>query len=257
MKPRTVCKRKFLIPLLAAAMLVGAGTVLGQEEAPSGEAIMDRYVEATGGLETYDAIENRHSIATLDLAAMGVKLNIEMWEKKPNLMASVATSEAIGEVSRGTDGKMFWEISTMTGPRLLEGEELAEALRESKFDGMAYWRDIYDSVQYAGMDTVNSKPAYKVIVTPKAGNPQTLFFDKETGYLVKSVSILQHQMGEIPVTSFVKDYREVGDLTMAFESEIHVMDQVRTFTINSVEHNVDMPDSLFTPPDDVKALIEE
>jgi len=180
-----------------------------------------------------------------------------IYAARPNKMRSVASSPAIGSIERGTDGATFWEKSTMQGARLLEGDELAEALREAVFENLVYWRGSYDTVTVAGIDTVEGSPCYKVVLKPKSGKSRTVFFDKSSGLVTKAVSIAATQMGDIPVETLVSDYRTLGDLLVSYKSVLKVMGQERIITVTSVEQNVAIPDSIFAIPADIQALMEK
>jgi zinc protease len=226
-------------------------------KASSAEAILDRYVAATGGLAAYDKANNSLSKATLSIPAVGITIDVTVYSARPNKLRSIAQSPMIGTIDRGTDGTTFWEKSTMQGARVLEGEELAEALREAKFEGLVYWRGQYDSVAVAGVDTVDSALCDKIVMKAKGGKARTLFFDRTSGLLVKTENVVPSQMGDITVEAHVGDYRKIGDLLGAFKTTMKVMGQERVMTVTSVEYNAAIPDSIFAVPADVQELLKK
>jgi len=223
----------------------------------TGETVLDRYVEKSGGIENYDKIKNRHMTGTVEIPAANLTLQTEIYSAKPNRIFTVAQAEAIGEVHSGSDGKIFWENSLMAGPRILEGEELTEAMQKAAFDRIAYWRKYYSGVEYVGVDSVDGAPVYKVVMTPVSGRPETMYFDQGTGLLVKSESIFKHQMGDLPIVAILGDYREVDGIQMPFATRLNIMGQDRVVTMTGVQHNVDMPDTLFAIPEEIQELIEK
>ena len=193
---------------LAAALFVFVPAA-GGEEFPAAEKVLDRYVEAIGGVKTFDKLASSVTKASLAIPAMGLTIDITAYAERPNKFYSLAESEMIGKIERGTDGTVFWEKSTMQGPRILEGEELAEAMLEAKFEGLAYWRSIYDSAAVSGFDTVDGSPAYKVVMKPKAGKARTFAFDVKSGLLVKTMTTVTTPMGDISVVA--QPYIELTD----------------------------------------------
>jgi hypothetical protein len=224
---------------------------------PSAEKILDKFVEATGGLAAYDKLKTSVSKGTLEIPAVGITIDLTVYAARPNKMRTIAESPAIGTNERGTDGTIFWEKSTMQGARVLEGEELAEALREAAFEGLVYWRGQYDSVAVSGVDTVSDSPCYKVVMKAKGGKPRTLSFDQKSGLLVKAQTTVPTQMGNVPVESFPGDYRKVGEVLQAYKTTVKVMGQERIMTMTSVEYNAAIPDSIFAVPADVQALLQK
>jgi hypothetical protein len=226
-------------------------------KAPDADKILERYVAATGGRAAYDKLQNSVSKATLDIPSVGITIDLMVYSARPNKFRSIAQSPAIGSIERGTDGKIFWEKSIMQGARILEGEELADALREAAFEGLAYWRTIYDSVAVAGVDTVAGSLCDKVVMKAKGGKPRTLFFDQKSGLITKTQSIASTQMGDIPIDAFVSDYRKVGGVLQAYKTVMSIMGQERVITAASIEYNASIPDSIFTIPAEVQALLKK
>jgi hypothetical protein len=244
------------VALTLACALLTSGPLLAEETAPTGEQILDRYIEATGGRAAYDKLDNRHSVMTLDIAGLGLSLDIDVYQAKPNLFYSHVSSPATGDIERGTDGTIFWEKSTMTGGRILEGAELADAVREANFDKFVYWKKLYESAEYIGSDTVDGVLCQKVVLTPKEGFPLTLSFDAGTGLLIQVETTIQHQMGEIPMVAKSSDYREVDGIKVPYVNEVIVVGQSRVITQKLMEHNVEIPDSVFQVPEDIQAMVD-
>jgi hypothetical protein len=227
------------------------------EKTPTAQQILDTYVEKTGGLAAYDKLQNSVTKLTLTIPAAGISVDVTVYSARPNKLYTVAESPAVGKNERGTDGKVYWEKSSMQGTRILEGDELAEALREAAFEGLVYWRQRYDSVAVAGVDTVSGDPCYEVVMKAKGARARTLSFDEKTGLLRESKSIVATQMGDLPMESFPSDYRKVDGVLQAFKTTIKVMGQERTMDVKSIEYNVAIPDSIFAVPADVQALLEK
>ncbi|MDD4051217.1 MAG: hypothetical protein PHR28_04875, partial [candidate division Zixibacteria bacterium] len=247
--------------LLAAAFLLGT-PVHGQAEkaAPAdtlaGEKIMARYVEVTGGREAYDKITNRYMKSKMTVAP-GIIMDITIYTAKPNKMHTIVKSAAIGDSETGYDGEIYWEKSVAQGPRILEGQELAGAIQEAAFDRFINWRAIFDKAEPIGTDTVKGWLCDKVLMTPKVGAPQTFYFDQETGLLVRISQTLEHQMGQIPVDTYIDDYRMVDGVMTPYRTKQIAMGQEMIMTADSIAQNIELPKDIFTVPDDIQALISK
>lgn len=259
---RRIRKSAAAFSMAALAILVVAGCAPGLKtpapaKIPPAELILDRYVEATGGIAAYDKLQNSVVKGALAIPAAGITLDVTVYSARPNKLYSKAESPAVGTFERGTDGAVFWENSTMQGARLLEGTELADALRESRFESMAYWRDLYDTVAVAGVDTVAGSPCDMIVLKTREGKPRTYFFDQKSGLLVKTVSVVPSQMGDITVEAFPSDYRKEGDILVSHKSNMKLMSQDRVMTLTSVAYNAAIPDSLFAIPAAVQELLKK
>ncbi|MCX5752079.1 MAG: hypothetical protein NTW97_00375 [Candidatus Krumholzibacteria bacterium] len=244
-----------------AILFVALGAQVSNAEkpakVPSAEKILDRYVEATGGIKAYDKLQNSVVKGTLEIPAAGITLDVTVYSARPGKVYSKAESPAIGSFESGTDGTICWENSVMQGARILEGTELADKLRESRFESMAYWRGLYDTVRVTGVDTIAGSPCDKVELKTKDSKPRTYFFDQKSGLLAKTVSIVPTQMGDIAVEAFPSDYRKVGDILVSHKTSMKLMSQDRIMTITSVAYNAAIADSVFAVPAAIQELLKK
>lgn len=238
-----------------AALLALAFPAWAEEPLPAAEEIMDHYVEVTGGKAAYDKIDNRISKAKLEFVGQGISLDVTAYAAKPDLNYTEARSEALGTIESGSNGEVAWEMSVMTGPRYMEGAEKDDRLRAAIFDWTAYWRKVYESVEIVGEESVDERVCYKIVGKPADGAPQTLYYDKESGLLAKVESTLHSSMGDIPISAQLSDYREVDGVRLPFSTRATVMGQDRVFTVESVEHNVEMPAERFAVPEEIQELL--
>lgn len=238
----------FLLPLRAT----GSG-------APTGEEVIEKAISAMGGAEAMRALENRWMQGRMEIAAMGLSARLESYAARPSRTRTSIRSEAFGAIEEGGDGEVFWEQSAMAGPKLKKGPALSRARREADFEGMMNWKAWYRSAEAQGADTLEGKPAWKVLMTPNEGNPDTLWFDQESGLPVRQATIMPTDQGEIPVEVSLLDYREAGGVKVPFHIRQSVLKGMQVIDIltDSLRVNIDLPAGAFDPPTEVKALIEK
>lgn len=254
---RPIMLSGFLWLLFTLVSCAGTGELRSVEETSlTGAEILERYTQATGGLEAYDKIQNRITKGTFAIPQIGIQGPLTIYHARPDQVYTLLEIEALGKTESGISGDVAWEMSLAAGPRIKEGNERTDALRDGIFDGYAKWREIYDQVEYAGSAEINGRSCHKVILSPESGNPRTLYFDQETNLLAKVEASVESQMGIIPVESFPEDYMEVAGILLPHTTKTVIMGQERIVTIESVEHNVQMPNGIFELPEEVKALID-
>ena len=251
-----------MITLCAAAALAlhAVGPAAAQAPAsplPTGEAVLAKYVEAAGGAAAYDAIKNRITHARMEITGAAVVISLTMYAAAPASLYSLAESEAIGRIESGVWDGVAWENSALRGPSVKDGVERDDALKAATFDRLAHWKAHLKSVECTGTADVSGKPAYRVASVPKLGTPETLFFDVESGLLVRAETTVATAAGTVPVAAEPSDYRKVDGLLMAFSSRMKVMGQERVVTIEKVEHNVELPADRFALPPEIRALIKK
>jgi hypothetical protein len=244
----------------ALTLSTGAGPADAQAPAPplpTGDAVLAKYVEATGGPAAYKALVNRVTRARMEIMGAGVVLTLTVYAAAPASLYSVAESEATGRIESGVSEGLVWENSALRGPTVKEGAERDDVLKAAVFDRLAHWKDHLTSAECTGTADVNDKAAYRVVTTPKSGASETLYFDAASGLLVRTETTVTTAAGAVPVVAEPGDYRKVDGVLLSFSSRMKVMGQERVVTIEQVEHNVAMPVDRFALPSEIKALIKK
>ena len=243
--------------MCVAAIAIAAGCVAAAAELKTGEAVLDNFVQATGGAEAYSKLHNMMMKGTMSMAAMGLKGAVTMHAAEPNKASLTAEIAGVGKVVEGTDGTNAWAFSAMQGPQLKKGEELEDSLRESFFHKESEWRSLYKSVELNGTEDLDGKPAYKLVVTPKSGAPQTEYYDQASGFLVRHKSVRKTAFGEIPVDVTISNYRKECGVMLPHMMVQSVAGQKIEMQIDSIECNGQLPADAFQPPAEVQALIDK
>lgn len=264
-----ISKRKTTGWMLSLAIVVGftaygptfvpSRAVAAVAADPTGEQVLDNYIEVTGGKAAYEKVKSRVITGKMSIPAQGIGGDIQMYQKSPNLSYMTITIPQLGKIERGFNGEVGWEKNPMTGTRVLSGDEKEQMLREATMNQEVNWRNQYTKVENVGTEQINNKPAYKVKMTSKNGNEETRFYDVESGLLVQSQMTVKNVQGEFPIVATPSDWREVEGVKMPFKStqELKSMGLEQVIAMDKVETNVDIPDSKFELPEDVKGLAKK
>jgi hypothetical protein len=143
------------------------------------------------------------------------------------------------------------------GPRVKSGIEKDEALRDAVFNAPIHWREMYTKVENTGIETVDGRAYYKLVLTPKAGKPITEYYDKETGLLSKAKVIRTSPMGEIPAEITASDYQSESGVLEPHTMATKLASQEIRIHIESVEVNAEIPRERFDPPAEIEALLKK
>ena len=164
---------------LALAIVLAPVALIWAQDLPSAETILNKYVEVTGGRAALEKRHNQVSHGTIEIAAVGLKGNMTLYEAEPNKTHMVAELAGIGKIESGTTGDVAWENNPLQGPRIKTGDEKTEALRDSTFNASLAWKTLYSKVETAGAETVEGHDCYKVVLTPSKGNPTTEYLRQD------------------------------------------------------------------------------
>ena len=78
-----------------------------------------------------------------------------------------------------------------------------------------------------GIEKVRDRDAYLVIGFPEGDTPERLYFDKETGLLVRKTVVVPTALGDYPIQIDFDDYRAAGGVKVPY--------LVRTTSISPAE----------------------
>jgi outer membrane lipoprotein-sorting protein len=237
--------------------LAFASALVAAEDLPKGETILDKYVEVTGGKAAYSKLHNQTVSGTTEFKTMGMKGKLTVYTAEPDKHYTEIELAGIGKIQEGSNGDVVWAYSAMQGPHIKEGDEKAESLLQGKFNSELNWRDLFKSAETTGLETVDGKDCYKVVLTPKAGPPMTKWFAKDSGLLMKMAMTSKTPMGEIQSDSAYSDYRKEGDVLVPHKVVTHVATMELVMTVDSVQTNTEIPKDKFDPPAEVKALMNK
>jgi hypothetical protein len=183
------------------------------------------------------------------LTADGTTLGYEVYQAAPDKLFTVLNTPKQGVFERGFDGKTAWEKSSR-GVRDLEGTQLfylkryPDLFRDLKLQGQ------FTRISYRGKDKIDGKDVNLLIGIGVDGKGERLYFDAQTGLLVRRITSTTTVVGLIPEQVDYEDYREVDGMKVPFTIRITSIDSfwssTRKFT--EIKLNVPVDETKFNKP---------
>jgi hypothetical protein len=218
------------------------------EDLPTADQILDKFVEAQGGKPALERINSRVSEGTFEVPEMGAGGSITIYAKAPNKTAVVVEVPGFGTITQGVDGEEAWEDNPMSGITVRSGAALAAAKRDAIFHRELNLKDYYSQVEMTGKRKIGDQEVYVLQLTPEEGDPESWFFDAETGLLARVEAIRESPQGAGQVQVTFKDYREVEGIKTAFLVEQVLPGMTIVTRLTEVRHNVEIDDARFAKP---------
>lgn len=264
---------KRMILILASAILAAFTSVAqekpkadtqGKSETPKAEAlktdakaaappavddIIDKHVKAVGGKEAIEKITSRSMKGSFDVEAFGVTgAPVEMFTKAPNKRALKIDIPGLGVVNLVFDGATGWDSNPMTGLRELSGAELAQTKRECDFYHDLNFKKHYAKMEVKGKEKIGSYETYMIEAAPAEGASEKLYFDVNTGLLVRHDVEADTPQGKMQFEIYMEDYKVVDGVKIphTVKRVNPAMTMVTKFT--EVKHNVEIEESKFNKP---------
>ena len=146
----------------------------------------------------------------------------------------------------GYDGTIGWHGTPLredTGGELGLLKELAE------FPPALRFRDVHTKVQVDAMEKIDGHDAYRVVgVRPDGSAVDRLYFDAQTGLLLRSYTTMQSVIGAFPEETNYDDYRDVTGVKIPYTVRVVSAEGNRTYKWAQVDANAPVDDSKFTKP---------
>jgi outer membrane lipoprotein-sorting protein len=227
-----------------------------------GVKMLDRYVAVTGGQAAYNRIQNQITTFTVTLDGGQVVSHGTSFQTRAGDFRLI---EVAGEKTKetGVNAGVAWTKTPESAELLETGEERARVLRDAFLLPQGRWRRFYTE---AGMETgvkvngfetgarIEGRPSYQVAATPFAGEFQRLFFDAESGLLVKQ----EVEEPEGYTVFLFEDYFDAGGgVRIPRRQVVKIKDVILHVTLDSVQFNQPIPASTFEPPAEITRLLKK
>ena len=181
---------------------------------PSVDQILSKYVQALGGEQAIRKLTSRvitgtQYIPTGPGGTIPFPATIERSEKAPNLVVNVYRTPTY-TISDGFDGTKAW-VQDLRGRVAEPGStDQMRAKRNADFYLPLDLKQTYKELEVRRVENVNGRDAYVVVATPQGDGPERLYFDVQTGLLVRKWSALPTPAGNAPFQVDYEDYRDTG-----------------------------------------------
>jgi photosynthetic reaction center cytochrome c subunit len=223
--------------------------------ASSADRIFDIYLQALGGLQR---LANLTSIAAkgtmLGYGVGAEKQSLEIYAKAPSQRTTIIHSPE-GDNITTLDGRSGWiagpqiagpeipvPVLTLTGGDL-DGLKLEASLTFPTSINQAFsqWR--------VGLQTEIDDHQVQVVQGSTPGGAfATLYFDADSGLLIRVMRYTDSFVGRFPTQIDYSDYREVSGIKVPFRWTVVWLDGQQTFELTEVKLNVPIETTRFAKP---------
>ena len=226
-------------------------------ELPAAEDLFQAHVDATNQVAAIEGMETLKVSSVMRLPAAGIEGTIVSHWAQPNLIVVEQTIPGIGEGKMGFDGENGWSSDNMMGPRIMEGQELEEALLDSDLMSDINFREWYPELETVGTTDFNGVPAYEVKAVARFGRESTLYFSVENGRMIGASHSAETAMGPMTMEVFSTNFQDFEGMIVPQLSYITTGPMTMELEVMTVEKNVELAEDFFTPPAEIQELLAE
>jgi len=242
-------KKSNLSKTTLLAFLLFGFLILGQ--AQELEQIIDKHIEAHGGAEKWNAVDNMKITAQFTAFS-----EVNDWMAIKTKDGKYYSELSLGKfrVKEAFDGQHGWTIDPWMDfeyPRLLNKTE------ENVFYQKAEWMTPFLNYQakgleleFLGEEDLEGVAVYAIKVTRPNGNTETWYLSKDSYLEYKRVSMWVDFTYPNQAETYFEDFREVDGLLIPFYVEKMFGQRNRMLEIEKVELNVEVDETIFEMPQD-------
>jgi hypothetical protein len=244
---------------------------------PSPESILDRYIQASGGAQRLAGLTSFDSKGTsVGFGGFGGGGDVEIAAKAPDKRATIILFKqetGRGDQIRSYDGSTGWVRTPLNvlGEYQLNGSPLDGARLDAQLSFPGQIKQILTNLKTGSPASITDLPApasqsslqqdvalgqtHSVDVvqgTASRGLIVTLYFDKQTGLLLRELRYGASPIGRVPTQIDFADYRDVNGIKLPFRITYAWLDGRDSIVLNEIKTNVPIDEAKFGRPAPLK-----
>ena len=219
--------------------------------APAPEQILDKYLQALGGAQRLGRLTS--------VAAQGTYLGYEDTQKRPIEIYAKSTGQIAnvihtlsGDRTTTYDGRTGWSAAPDTDSPVpvvdLTGDDLDGARLDAQLFFPAGLKQALSGWLAGNPTTIGDRDVQVVQGMTARKSPVKLYFDAETGLLVRVVRYTDSPVGRNPTQIDYSDYRDVAGIKMPFHVTTTWTDGRSSVDLTAVQQNVPVDAARFAKP---------
>lgn len=216
-----------------------------ENSGPTGEQLLDKYVQAVGGAAAIEKVTSRVMRGTIDFG--GQSLPIDIYAKEPLKRISFTHMGNADNIT-AFDGHEGWLGMQGHPPREMHGSDLDAAAIDADLHLATHLKAMFSSLRVQGTEKIADHDAYVVIGQREGKPPLRLYFDSQSGLLIRLVRFGETALGWLPTQIDYADYREVDGVKTPYRWTLARPNGRFTIQLNELKQNVPVDDAKFAKP---------
>jgi len=205
------------------------------------ENIIEKYIEAIGGR---DKVENINSkIQKMSGKSGALELTVTVMQKNPNKFKQKLESNIFTQTTMydGENGKRI----QMGQEFILEGKDLEDVKMQAVLNPYLDYNKYGIKTELGGIENINGKDNYKLILTLPNDEKWIHYFDIESGLMTRFSTTVNAPQGSFVQNIDYSDYRDVHGIKFPFKIFQQTGPRAIEMEVHSIEINKDIDDKEF------------
>ncbi len=212
---------------------------------PTAEQLLDKYVQAAGGAAAIDKVTSRVMTGTIKIGEKS--LPIDIYSKDPDQRISF-THMPEGENVTAFNGHEGWLAMPGGHVRDMRGSDLDGASIDADMHLATHLKAMFSEMHTRGTEKIGDREAYAVVGHRQGKPPIELYFDEQTGFLLRLVRYGETALGRMPTQIDYADYRDTNGVKIPYRWTLARPNGRFTIQVTEVKQNVPVDDAKFVHP---------
>jgi len=219
--------------------------------APSIDAVLDKYIEAVGGATRLAGLSSFVAHGTYGGFDDFEKYPLEVFASTPGQRTTILHSQ-YGDQTITHDGRSGWIAAPAEVKPLpvmaLTGDNLQGTGIEAELSFPGRIKQVLGGWIVGPLTVIGDRDVRMVQGRKPGGPPISLYFDDESGLLVRMVRYSESPVGRVPTQIDYEDYRDVSGIKVPFKWTSTWTDGRTVFELKSVQPNAKIDPMRFAKP---------
>lgn len=209
---------------------------------PTIDQLLDKYTQALGGRENLAKITSRHVKASRLEPDGKTSEPEEVWQKADKVLVTTAYGDYV--VAEAFDGKQVWK----TGNKdliTLKPDEAEQVKRNAQILAFADLKTVYARLDVRSADKIDGRDVYLVTATNVDNSRERLYFDAQTGLLIRRIASTPTILGAFQYQVDFSDYKDFDGVKLPVTTRFAVPGISWTRKILEVKSNAPIDDGKY------------
>ncbi len=212
---------------------------------PTSDQLIDNYVQALGGEAAIEKITSYEEKGTRTLDGKAVIIDIFLQD--PERRASVRHLPT-GDSMTVFNGHAGWSAKPGRPVRELHGADLDAAKMDADLHFPLHLKRMFDELHVEYPEKIGDREAYVELGTREGQPPVKLYFDEQSGLLLRLVRYAESPLGLVPTQIDYGDYRKVDGVETPFRRTVAKSGRSWTIQLEQVLPNAQIDSAKFAQP---------
>ncbi len=213
---------------------------------PTVAQLLDNYIHALGGSAAIEKITTRVEKGSTTFRDQ--PQTVEIFTQAPDKQSIVRHTSGTESIGSTFDGQSGWSTAPNRPPREMHDADIVAARMDADLQFPLHMQQLFPELRLEYPEKINDREAYLLLAIREGQPPVKLYFDEQSGLLVRMVRYAETPLGRNPTQIDYSDYRNVDGVQVPFRVTTSQPGDTSTIQFETVQQNGPIDPAKFIKP---------